>query len=151
MDNKFTFSVVPAKLKDLGALQRLEKECFAQDAWTILDLIGVLTLPDTIRLKAVAGDEMIGFVAGDIRRNEKVGWITTIAVSPKYRQQGVGMALLSICEDQLPFPNIRLSVRRSNLMQSVFTNASVMFRSMCGKSIIQAERTRWFNQKVKAV
>lgn len=115
MDNKFTFSVVPAKLKDLGALQRLEKECFAQDAWTILDLIGVLTLPDTIRLKAVAGDEMIGFVAGDIRRNEKVGWITTIAVSPKYRQQGVGMALLSICEDQLPFPNIRLSVRRSNL------------------------------------
>ena len=57
-----------ASVRDLGALRRLESACFEKDAWSIFDLVAVLTWPDVIRLKAVEDDEMVGFVAGDPRR-----------------------------------------------------------------------------------
>jgi len=99
---------------DLAALRRLENVCFDKDAWPILDLIAVLTLPEVIRLKAVESGEMIGFVAGDMRRSNGAGWISTIGVDPRYQRRGIGRALLQACEAQLNFPLIKLSVRMSN-------------------------------------
>jgi len=108
------FSIEPANFRDLSALQRLEKQCFEADAWSILDLLGVLTFPATVRYKAVLGQEMIGFAAGDIRNQQQVGWIITIGVQPGFRHQGVARALLSTCERHMPVPRIRLCVRLSN-------------------------------------
>ena len=45
--------ILPASLRDLGALRTLEHACFGRDAWSLLDLMAVLTFPDVIRLKAV--------------------------------------------------------------------------------------------------
>ena len=95
-------------------LRALEKRCFPKDAWPLFDLIGVLTLPDVVRLKAVVGEQMVGFVAGDIRNSKNLAWIVTIAVLPEYRGQGIAAALLETCEVKLPTPVVRLSVRRSN-------------------------------------
>ena len=103
-----------AGLRDLGALRRLENVCFEKDAWSILDLVAVLTWPDVIRLKAVADHEMIGFIAGDPRPSQGVGWIATIAVDPRYRRRGIGQALLRACEAQIRFPSVKLTVRISN-------------------------------------
>ncbi len=106
--------ILPASLRDLGALYHLEHACFRQDAWSLLDLIAVLTFPDVVRLKAVEDGRMVGFVAGDPRRSQGFSWIATIGVLPEYRRRGIGSALLQACEERLPTPRVRLSVRRSN-------------------------------------
>ena len=103
-----------AGVRDLGALRRLENVCFDKDAWPLFDLIAVLTWPDVIRLKAVEDHEMVGFVAGDPRPAQGVGWIATIAVDPRYQHRGYGRALLLACEAQMKFPRSKLTVRISN-------------------------------------
>ncbi len=109
-----SFTIHPATWRDLNVLRQVENACFGKDAWPLWDLVAALTLPDIVRLKAIEGGQMIGFVAGEIKRSEGMGWITTLGVLPEYRRQGVASALLSACEDQLAQPRIRLCVRRTN-------------------------------------
>ena len=103
-----------ASLLDLGALRNLERVCFEKDAWSLLDLMAVLSWPDVIRLKAVDSGEMIGFIAGDPRRTERTGWIATLGVDPRSRRRGIGSALLAACESQMRLPLMKLTVRVSN-------------------------------------
>ncbi|GAB4503022.1 MAG: ribosomal protein S18-alanine N-acetyltransferase [Anaerolineales bacterium] len=109
-----TMDIFPASLRDLNALYRLEHACFDQDAWSLFDLIAVLTFPDVVRLKAVENNRMIGFIAGDPRPSQGFSWIATIGVLPEYRGNGIGRALLQACENRLHTPRIRLSVRIGN-------------------------------------
>ncbi len=106
--------ILPASIRDLNALRKLENICFEKDAWPLFDLIAVLTFPDVIRLKAIEDHTMVGFVAGDPRPSQGYSWIATIAVLPGYRGRGVGRALLLACEAQLSTPRVKLSVRASN-------------------------------------
>jgi ribosomal-protein-alanine N-acetyltransferase len=106
--------ILRATLRDLGALRRLEKDAFDQDAWSLFDLIAVLTFPDVIRLKAMENGDMAGFIAGDPRPHDGWGWIATIAVDPRYQRRGIGRALLRECETSLGVPRVRLTVRMSN-------------------------------------
>jgi len=99
---------------DLRGLQILEKECFGRDAWPIWDVLGVLTLPDIIRLKAEVKAKMVGFVGADLRHSQRHAWIVTFAVMPAYQRQGIGTQLLNRCEERIQLPVIKLSVRRSN-------------------------------------
>jgi ribosomal-protein-alanine N-acetyltransferase len=108
------FTHHPANLKDLGALRLLEKECFGKDAWPLIDLIGVLSFPGIVRIKAVVNNLMVGFAAGEVHQDDRMGWITTIGVSPAYRQQGIASDLLKAVELKLHMDRIRLSVRKSN-------------------------------------
>lgn len=103
-----------ASLLDLNALRKLENACFEKDAWSLFDLIAVLTWPEVIRLKAVENGEMVGFVAGDPRPAQGVGWIATIGVDPRYQHRGIGRALLRACEEQMKFSRAKLTVRLSN-------------------------------------
>jgi ribosomal protein S18 acetylase RimI-like enzyme len=107
-------SIEPATWRDLNSLRHLEQVCFPKDAWPLLDLVGVLTLPSVVRLKALVGGAFAGFVAGDVRRSQKEAWIATIAVLPEFRGRGVGRKLLRACESQLEVPRVRLCVRASN-------------------------------------
>ncbi|MCF6278442.1 MAG: GNAT family N-acetyltransferase [Anaerolineales bacterium] len=108
------YQIVSAALRDLPSLRHLEKVCFPLDAWSLFDLVAVLTFPEVIRLKAVQGGEMLAFIAGDPRPSQGFSWIATIGVLPDYRRQGIARALLRQCEAQLSTPRIRLSVRMSN-------------------------------------
>ncbi|MFV1948799.1 MAG: GNAT family N-acetyltransferase [Anaerolineales bacterium] len=106
--------IVPATWRDLMDLHQLEKACFQLDAWPLLDVMGVLTFPQIIRLKAVEEVKMVGFVAVDLRRSQQVAWIATLAVYPEYRKTGIGSKLLNVCEGKINLPVIRLNVRQSN-------------------------------------
>jgi ribosomal-protein-alanine N-acetyltransferase len=121
IDSSPSFHIENATWRDLKPLQRLEKICFDVDAWPLLELLGVLTFPDVLRLKAVADGIMVGFIAGDRRRGEMsgdtkvdTGWILTLGVLPDWRRIGIAEALLMECEKQLRMPVIKLTVRRGN-------------------------------------
>lgn len=103
-----------ATWRDLNSLRRLEQVCFPKDAWPLLDLVGVLTFPNIVRLRAVSADQMVGFIAGDVRASEHLAWIATIGVLPEYRRQGVATALLRACEARMHVPRVKLNVRASN-------------------------------------
>lgn len=114
IDTIHGMQIVTASILDLAPLHKLEQESFGADAWSLFDLIAVLTFPEVIRLKAVVDGKMAGFVAGDPRPREGWGWIATLAVSPQQRRRGIGRALLHACEDRLKVPRARLTVRISN-------------------------------------
>jgi ribosomal protein S18 acetylase RimI-like enzyme len=107
-------SIEPATWRDLNAVRVLEQICFPQDAWPLLDIIGILTFPNVVRLKAQENGKLVGFIAAEVRRLQEQAWIATIGVLPEYRQRGIGTLLLQQCEARLDVPIIRLSVRASN-------------------------------------
>jgi ribosomal protein S18 acetylase RimI-like enzyme len=110
-----TFKILTATWHDFRELNQIEKTCFRpEDVWPFLDLIGILTLPGLIRLKAVDEAQMVGFVGGERKPQNRLGWVTTLAVLPDHRHRGIGRALLDACEAALATPAIRLSVRASN-------------------------------------
>ena len=96
-------------------MRQLERVCFPRDAWPLLDVIGVLTLPNVIRLKASLNGGMVGFIAADVRTRQDLAWVATIGVLPEYRRGGIGSALLRASEERLTVGRLRLSVRASNL------------------------------------
>lgn len=106
--------ILPASLLDLGPLQQIERACFDDDRWPLLDLMAVLTFPSVVRLKAIVDGRMVGFVAGDQRDAQGLAWISTIAVLPDYRAQGIGRALLDACESKLTSQRVRLCLRTNN-------------------------------------
>jgi len=107
-------SIIPATWRDLKDLRRVERLCFSIDSWPLLDIIGVLTMPGIVRLKAEIDRELIGFIAGDVRRTQRVAWIATFCVLPQHRNKGIGSALLLACEEKVDVQRVRLSVRISN-------------------------------------
>ena len=116
MSDELPFTIQSASWRDLHELILLEKECFGQDAWPMLDLLGVLTFPNVVRLKAEWEGKMVGFVGGEAHYLEErdVGWIITLGVFKEHRRKGIATALLQACERELATPRIRLCVRVSN-------------------------------------
>ncbi len=113
--NPINWSIQNASWRDFTQLNQLEKACFRQeDLWPFWDLIGALTLPGLVRLKAVVDENMVGFIGGERDTIRGVGWVTTLGVLPDYRRRGIALALLKRCEHSLDLPAIRLSVRASN-------------------------------------
>ena len=104
----------PASLWDLNGVRELERLSFDLDSWPLLEMIGVLTLPSIDRWKAVTGEQLVGFVACDIRRSQGTAWIATVAVHPDFRGRGIGDRLMQIAEERCGMPRMRLSVRISN-------------------------------------
>jgi ribosomal-protein-alanine N-acetyltransferase len=103
-----------AGVRDFFKLRRLEKLCFDADAWPWIDILAALVFPETVRLVIELGDELVGFVVGDRRRGQGLGWIASIAVHPGHRRKGYATQLLLACEKELGMPRVRLSLRRSN-------------------------------------
>ncbi len=116
MDERLNYTLEAADWRDLNDLRQIEKECFGDQSWTLLDLIGVLTITGVVRMKAVHDGEMIGFAAAESRAAENTSWISTIGVLPAYRRNGVAAALLAACEARVSMPRMRLCVRTSNWM-----------------------------------
>ncbi len=115
MSNLADFEIKPASWLDLFAVQEIERVCFQEDAWPLLELMGALTWPGIVRLKAVNDHQMAAFIAGDVRRSEQIGWILTVGVLPAYHRLGLASLLMRECEVHMKMPRVKLSVRRSNL------------------------------------
>jgi ribosomal protein S18 acetylase RimI-like enzyme len=129
--------IQPATWRDLNGLRHLEQVCFPKDAWPLLDLVGVLTLPNIVRLKATVGEMMVGFIAGDIRPHQHLAWIATIGVLPEFQGRGIASMLLKACENRLDMPRIRLCVRVGNLAAIQLYQAASYQRTAVWKDYYQ--------------
>jgi N-alpha-acetyltransferase 10/11 len=114
MPTPVNFEIKPASWIDLFAVQEIERICFQEDAWPLIELMGALTWPGVVRLKAANGHQMAAFIAGDVRRSEQTGWILTVGVLPAFRRLGLASQLMQACEQHMQMPQVKLSVRRSN-------------------------------------
>jgi ribosomal protein S18 acetylase RimI-like enzyme len=106
--------ISPASLRDLRQILRLERICFGVDAWPVLDVMSVLVWPGQVRLRATLDRKVIGMITAEPEWKDGISMITTIAVDPDHRRQGVGSALLARCESLLSGEKIRLTVRDDN-------------------------------------
>jgi ribosomal-protein-alanine N-acetyltransferase len=89
-----------ASLKDLERLYKIERECFAHEAFSKEQITYFLKAPNAINLIAQINGETAGFITGLIEQhgNLTIGHIYTIDVAPKYRRMGVGLKLLKEIE-----------------------------------------------------
>ena len=128
---QFNWSIQTANWRDFSQLNQLERVCFpSEDLWPFWDLIAALALPGLVRLKAVVDGGMVGFIGGERDINRRTGWVTTLGVLPSYRRQGIALALLAQCEDDLAMSAIRLSVRASN-------QAAINLYKKCGYAVVR--------------
>ena len=107
--------ITPASWRDFLGVWRLERACFGKDAWPLPDVLGALTWPGAVRLKADAGGNLVAFAAADDQLAKGQAWITTIGVHPDYRRRGLAEGLMRECERRLRAARIRLTVRAGNL------------------------------------
>jgi len=143
-DHMARVTIAPATWRDFRDVLALERVCFEGDSWPWIDIMAALTFPEAVRLKAVTprpsvgswidgrgpapryeegerseaheenGSKSVGFVFGDRRRAQGIGWIASIGVHPAYQGRGVGSRLLAACERALATPQVRLTLRLSN-------------------------------------
>jgi len=115
INSKNDWSIENTDWRDYPQLNQLERACFPpEDIWSFWDVIGILTFPGLVRLKAVVDGRMVGFIGGEPEPARRRGWVTTLGVLPAFRRKGIALALLQRCEHELAMPIIRLSVRASN-------------------------------------
>jgi len=95
-----SFKIETALLEDLDALQRIEIECFNEEAFTREDLTYLLETPNSISLKAEADNKIVGFIMGLIETHGKikVGHIFTVDVATEHRRIGIGFKLIDKLE-----------------------------------------------------
>jgi N6-L-threonylcarbamoyladenine synthase len=89
-----SFPIRPATESDLGAIMRIEQECFGTDAWPEASMISELAAHHTYYFVAHDDVELLGYVGVAVVAESGQSDINTIAVSPKARRRGVGEALL---------------------------------------------------------
>ena len=111
-----TFTIRDASILDTVGIWRLERACFPKDAYDIFTLFNLSLAPNVMRLKAVVDNHLVGFIAGEVVRHDRAGWIITIGVSPDCQGRGIGRYLLSSAEQAMrsKVSSMKLTVRRSN-------------------------------------
>jgi ribosomal-protein-alanine N-acetyltransferase len=108
--------IVPASWRDTRALVRLDRRCFKPiDAFAWYEFLGLCLWPTVISLKALAGDRIVGFIAGDPRPHEGHTIIVTIGVDPDWQGRGIGEQLMRAVEDRSALARLQLMVRVSNV------------------------------------
>ncbi len=107
--------IVRATWHDVRALVQLDRRCFKPiDVFGWYEFFGLCVWPGVIALKAIAGERLVGFIAGDPRRGEGHTIIVTVAVDPAYQRRGIGERLMREVEIRSALRRLQLMVRKSN-------------------------------------
>lgn len=99
-------------VRDLAEVSDIEEECFARP-WSEEALYRDYTQnPSSAFYVADIDGEIVGHI-GVWKRQDHVH-ITTLAVAPDHRREGLGSALLDAVRDKYPDLDLTLEVRESN-------------------------------------
>ncbi|MCD6088672.1 ribosomal protein S18-alanine N-acetyltransferase [Candidatus Bathyarchaeota archaeon] len=119
----FPITIREAGLKDLDEIYKIETECFAEEAFTRMQLEYCLRSPIFITLIAEVDNEAVGFIIGAIEyvNGKASGHIYTIDVKHKFRRMKVGSVLLKSLEKEF----LRRGARRAVLEVRLDNTAAV--------------------------
>ena len=112
-------TVEDASTKHLDRLYEIEKECFAEEAFSRRQIAQLLTDYNSIGLMARENGEIVGFIVGTVYYDRRVanGHILTIDVLPSHRHRGIGQTLMQEMEGILIRKGVQgclLEVREDN-------------------------------------
>lgn len=141
------FLFVRCREESVHKLALLEIECFPRDFWSEISFLEALTVP-ACAIFAAYNKAMTEIAAyGVIYTASDEGDLANIAVSPKYRRQGLGKALLTkICGEAraLGVERLFLEVRESN-------GGAMALYSSVGFTQIGRRRNYYVNPREDAV
>ena len=89
-------SIRKARLKDLPAIARLEREIFGAEGHSLAVARQLFDLCPSLTLVAEGGAEareIVGYAIGGLSQSKDTGWILVVACHPAYRGQGLGRRL----------------------------------------------------------
>lgn len=111
-------------------LNKIEKECFGRDAWTVNNLIGEFQNDFSHMFGEVVDDVIIGYVCVRVMYEE--AQICNIAVMPEHRKQGIATRLLETVAD---FAKVQ-GCERCELEVNTANIPTVELYKKCGYEIV---------------
>lgn len=106
-------AIRPARLRDLWAVERIQRRAFKPRlAYGLGTLVMLWILPGVRFLVAPRDGTVVGCVLGD--RHQGQARVVNLAVEPNAQRQGIGKLLLAALEAALPDGNAVLMVEQDN-------------------------------------
>lgn len=108
------YKIINVEEKHIAQIEELEEQCFSVP-WTVQQLRTQLSGNMHVFIAAVSGEEVLGYMGMMYVLDE--GYISNVAVSPKYRHCGIADALISEIisrAKELELSFVTLEVRVSN-------------------------------------
>jgi len=87
--------------QDLEEIYAIEIECFGNESFSLLEYRRLLSLHNSIPIKAIVKESIIGFVIGVYQMSIRSCTVVTINVKPRFRKKGVGFELMKSLEKGL--------------------------------------------------
>lgn len=102
--------------RDLFRVWRAQRAIFHDDAYDLLTLLGMAINPLMVRRHAVAGGEVVGFIACEPSFRDGAAWIVMVGTRPGHWGRGIATALIEEVEREMArrASRMKLTVRRSN-------------------------------------
>ena len=110
------FALQRSSWRDLIRVWRVQRAIFLEDAYDPLTLLGLALNPAVVRLQAVAGGEVVGFLACETSLRDGSAWIVIVGTHPSFWGRGVATALIAAAEREMArrSSRMKLTVRRGN-------------------------------------
>ncbi len=115
MMQKIDFTLEPATLTDAYDIHLIEKECFSSP-WSENQIRDEILKENAIFLTAKNSDNLCGYISGQLILDEF--YINNVAVTKRYRNNGIASALINNLINRLQETNCvlaTLEVRESNV------------------------------------
>jgi len=87
--------------QDLDEIYAIEIECFGNESFSLLEYRRLLSNYNSIPIKAIVKESIIGFVIGVYQMSNRSCTVVTINVKPRFRKKGVGFELMKSLEKGL--------------------------------------------------